>query len=58
VGEGKLPIREIFAQLVKMNYNGDVDLEYEIHPDDPLPGMQKSFAFMRGVMDSLKHRSV
>jgi sugar phosphate isomerase/epimerase len=54
VGEGKLPIRQIFAQLVKMNYRGGVDLEYEIHPDDPLPGMQKSFTFMRGVLDQLK----
>jgi sugar phosphate isomerase/epimerase len=54
VGEGKLPIKGIFAQLVKMNYDGSVDLEYEIHPDDPLPGMQKSFAYMRGVLADLK----
>ncbi len=54
VGEGKLPIRQIFAQLVKMNYNGGVDLEYEIHADDPLPGMQKSFTYMRSVLADLK----
>jgi sugar phosphate isomerase/epimerase len=54
VGEGKLPIREIFAQLVKMNYKGCANLEYEIHADDPLPGMQKSFTYMRGVLDDLK----
>lgn len=54
VGEGKLPIKAIFAQLVKMRYNGAVDLEYEIHADDPLPGMQKSFAYMRGVLNELK----
>lgn len=57
VGEGKLPIKGIFAQLVKMNYHGSVDLEYEIHADDPLPGMQKSFAYMRGVIADLKKTS-
>jgi len=57
VGEGKLPIKGIFAQLAKMNYNGSVDLEYEIHADDPLPGMQKSFAYMRGVIADLKKAS-
>ena len=54
VGEGKLPIREMFAQLIKMNYRYAVDLEYEIHPDDPLPGMKKSFAYMRSVLKELK----
>jgi sugar phosphate isomerase/epimerase len=54
VGEGKLPIRQVFAQLIKMNYKGCVNLEYEIHADDPLPGMQKSFAYMRGVLADLK----
>lgn len=49
VGEGKLPIPEIFRQLVHMGYGGSVNLEYEIHPDNPLPGMQRSFAYMRGV---------
>src|SRR5581483_3373255 len=54
VGEGKLPIKQVFAQLIKMNYKGCVNLEYEIHPDDPLPGMQKSFTYMRGVLADLK----
>jgi sugar phosphate isomerase/epimerase len=54
VGEGKLPIRQIFAQLIKMGYNGSVNLEYEIHADDPLPGMRKSFTYMRGVLAALQ----
>ncbi len=57
VGEGKLPIRQIFAQLIKMKYNGSVNLEYEIQADDPLPGMKKSFAYMRQVLDSLEKRN-
>ena len=54
VGEGDLPIVGIFKQLHKMRYTGGVMLEYEIHEDDPLMGMQKSLAYMRGVMAGLR----
>ncbi len=54
VGEGKLPIPRIFAQLVKMKYRGSVNLEYEVQPEDPMPGMQKSFAYMRSVLKDLE----
>jgi sugar phosphate isomerase/epimerase len=50
VGRGILPFREIFQALIDIDYKGFVDLEYEIHPDDPLPGVTESFAFMRGVL--------
>jgi hypothetical protein len=30
-----------------------VNLEYEIDAKDPLPGMQRSFAYMRGVLSGL-----
>jgi sugar phosphate isomerase/epimerase len=50
VGEGAIPIPAIFRQLVAIGYPGYVNLEYEIDPDDPLPGMQRSFAYMRGVL--------
>jgi sugar phosphate isomerase/epimerase len=50
VGEGVLPIREIFEQLIKQKYTGYCSLEYEIHETDPLPGMQTSFAYMRKVL--------
>jgi sugar phosphate isomerase/epimerase len=50
VGEGVLPIAELFRQLAAMGYAGFVNLEYEIDADDPLPGMKQSFAFMRGVL--------
>jgi len=53
VGEGILPFREIFEALIKIDYKGFVDLEYEIHPDDPMPGVVESFAFMRGVLDGM-----
>jgi sugar phosphate isomerase/epimerase len=50
VGEGIIPFREIFESLIAIQYPGFVDLEYEIHGDDPMPGVIESFAFMRGVL--------
>ena len=57
VGVGKLPFREIFAALIKTNYKGFVDLEYEVHGDDPMPGVIESFAYMRGVLDGMGYRA-
>jgi len=53
VGDGIMPFPRIFKQLKKMNYKGCVNLEYEIHADNPLPGMQRSFSYMRGVLAGL-----
>jgi len=36
-----------------MNYQGCVNLEYEINEKDPLAGMQRSFSYMRGVLAGL-----
>ena len=53
VGEGAMPIPAVFRQLVEMRYAGSVNLEYEIDPANPLPGMQRSFSYMRGVLAGL-----
>jgi sugar phosphate isomerase/epimerase len=50
VGEGQMPVRKMFEALVAMKYKGFVDLEYEIHADDPMPGVTSSFVYMRGVL--------
>jgi sugar phosphate isomerase/epimerase len=50
VGEGIMPVREIFEALVATKYKGFIDLEYEIRPEDPMPGVIASFAYMRGVL--------
>jgi sugar phosphate isomerase/epimerase len=50
VGEGIMPVPDIFEALIATRYPGFVDLEYEIHPEDPMPGVIESFAFMRGVL--------
>jgi sugar phosphate isomerase/epimerase len=50
VGEGIMPVKKIFEALRAIKYKGFVDLEYEVHPDDPMPGAVASFAYMRGVL--------
>jgi sugar phosphate isomerase/epimerase len=57
VGRGVMPVREIFAELAKMRYPGYVDLEYEIHGDDPMPGVIESMAYMRGVLAGMGWKS-
>jgi sugar phosphate isomerase/epimerase len=55
VGEGVMPVAKIFEALAAARYQGFVDLEYEIHPEDPMPGVISSFAYMRGVLAGLGH---
>ena len=57
VGAGIMPVREIFQALVKINYPGNVDLEYEIFPDNPMPGVIESFAYMRGLLTGLGYKA-
>jgi sugar phosphate isomerase/epimerase len=56
VGDGKLPIRQIFAQLIKMRYQGSVNLEYEVQAENPMPGMKKSFDYMHNVLATLGNK--
>jgi sugar phosphate isomerase/epimerase len=53
VGDGLMPVREIFRALASIRYPGYVDLEYEVHADDPMPGVIASFAYMRGVLSGM-----
>jgi len=57
VGDGIMPVKRIFETLIAIKYKGFVDLEYEIHPDDPMPGVISSFAYMRGVLAGLGYES-
>jgi sugar phosphate isomerase/epimerase len=50
VGEGIMPLKKIFEALSAIKYKGFVDLEYEVHPNDPMPGAIASFAYLRGVL--------
>jgi sugar phosphate isomerase/epimerase len=57
VGDGIMPIRAIFETLISTSYKGFVDLEYEVHADDPMPGVIESFGYMRGVLAGLGYLS-
>lgn len=57
VGDGIMPVPKIFEALIAVNYKGFVDLEYEVHPDDPMPGVISSFAYMRGVLAGMGYRN-
>jgi sugar phosphate isomerase/epimerase len=53
VGRGVIDFPGLFKTLIEIGYQGQVGLEYEINPKDPLPGMIESMAYMRGVMDGI-----
>ncbi len=57
VGEGIMPVKKIFKELIARKYKGFVDLEYEINGDDPMPGVIESFAYMRGVLAGMGYSS-
>jgi sugar phosphate isomerase/epimerase len=57
VGDGLMPVPEIFKALVATNYKGFVDLEYEVHADDPMPGVTSSFVYMRGVLAGMGYET-
>jgi sugar phosphate isomerase/epimerase len=53
VGKGALDIPGLFRALVAIGFKGHVALEYEINEADPRVGIRESFAYMRGVLDTL-----
>jgi sugar phosphate isomerase/epimerase len=50
VGRGVIDFPALFRTLIESGYKGQVGLEYEIEPKNPLPGMIESMAYMRGVL--------
>jgi sugar phosphate isomerase/epimerase len=53
VGDGAMPFPALFKELKKLNYQGCVNLEYEINAKDPMPGMYRSYSYLRGVLAGL-----
>ncbi len=56
VGDGKMPIPGIFKALIAIGFKGQVMLEYQDEETAPLPGMVKSFAYMRGVLAGMGYK--
>src|SRR5580704_792975 len=53
IGDGVMPVVEIFKQLRKVGYKGSVNLEYEIDSENPLPGAQHSIGYLKGAAAGL-----
>jgi sugar phosphate isomerase/epimerase len=53
IGEGVLPIPAFLRQLQRQGFDGCANLEYEINENDPVPGMRRSMAYLRGVIEGL-----
>ncbi len=57
VGRGIIPFREMFEALIATRYAGFIDLEYEIHETDPMPGVIESLSYMRGMLGGMGYRA-
>lgn len=57
VGKGAIDFPALFRALLQIGFTGHVGLEYEIDVDNPLPGMQQSLAYMRGVLAGIRGQS-
>jgi inosose dehydratase len=50
LGKGVIDIPAVLKALLAIKYDGNVALEYEANPDNPMPGVLESYAFVRGVL--------
>jgi sugar phosphate isomerase/epimerase len=53
VGTGAVPIISLLRELLHLRYAGEIQLEYEVEPKDPVPGMAESLGFMRGSLQTM-----
>ncbi|MCS7224131.1 MAG: sugar phosphate isomerase/epimerase [Armatimonadetes bacterium] len=47
VGEGVLDLKGFFTALVEVGFAGALMLEYELDPQDPMPGIRQSLDFVK-----------
>jgi sugar phosphate isomerase/epimerase len=53
VGEGVIDIPGVLKALLQVRFSGHLGLEYELTPDNPLPGMKQSLAYITKVLAGL-----
>ncbi len=53
LGKGVIDIVGVLRTLLKMGYPYHLALEYEINPEDPLPGMKECFGYVRGALAAI-----
>jgi sugar phosphate isomerase/epimerase len=49
-GRGVIDLPSVMKALRDIRYQNHVALEYEIHADDPLPGMAESIGYVKGIL--------
>ena len=54
IGMGIIDHAGLLSALIKHRFQGHVALEYEIKPEDPIPGIRESLAYLRGVAAALQ----
>ena len=50
IGRGVIDIPKFLKTLIKINYTGNVSLEFEKDAEDPLPGAAESIGYLKGVL--------
>jgi inosose dehydratase len=50
MGRGVIDLVAVVKVLLEIKFPYHAALEYEAHPEDPLPGMMESFAYLRGIL--------
>jgi inosose dehydratase len=53
VGAGVIDIVGLLRALMRRRFQGHLALEYDINPDNPVPGIRESLAYLRGVAAAL-----
>jgi sugar phosphate isomerase/epimerase len=50
IGQGIINIPHVLAALQEIGFSGHLEMEYELEPENPLPGMKRSVAYVREVL--------
>jgi len=53
LGKGVIDIPAVLKALLKLKFSGHFALEYELEPENPLPGIQACFAYMKQALAAL-----
>lgn len=52
IGRGVLNLKAMLNALADIKFADHVGIEYEIHADDPIPGLAESVGYLRGIFRS------
>jgi sugar phosphate isomerase/epimerase len=53
IGKGVIDIPAVLKALLEVKFSGHLGLEYEPSPDNPLPGMKESLAYLKKVLAAM-----